>query len=79
MDPLAAPYVNLFRVVLHRADAQGRLHAGVDIELLAGTFSALAFERIVGYGLAIDDAYVVRVVDGLLMPACTYAVGRQNP
>jgi AcrR family transcriptional regulator len=79
MDPLAAPYVNLFRVVLHRADAQGRLDAGVDIELLAGTFSALAFERIVGYGLAIDDAYVVRVVDGLLMPACTYAVGRQNP
>ncbi len=41
-----------------------------DIDLLASTFSALAFERVAAYGLAVDDAFVVRVVDGLLMPAC---------
>jgi AcrR family transcriptional regulator len=69
IDPLAAPYIDLFRVVLNRAGSRGQLRADVDIDLLAGTFSALAFERIVGYGAAIDDAYVVRVVDGLLLPA----------
>ena len=40
------------------------------IDLLASAFSALAFERIAGYGLPIDEAFVVRVVDGLLLPAC---------
>jgi hypothetical protein len=39
-------------------------------KLLASAFSALAFERIAGYGLPIDEAFVVRVVDGLLLPAC---------
>ena len=71
IDPLAAPYVTLFRAVFQRAEAQGRLRTNVDIDLLASTFSALAFERIAGYGLAIDETFVVRVVDGLLIPACT--------
>ena len=70
IDPLATPYVNLFRVVLERAQTQGQLRVGVDIDLLASTFSALAFERVAGYGLVVDEAFVVRVVDGLLMPAC---------
>lgn len=70
-DPLAAPYINLFRDVLHRAGTQGQLRAGADIELLASTFSALAFERVAGYGLAVDEAFVVRVIDELLLPACT--------
>jgi AcrR family transcriptional regulator len=70
-DPLAAPYIRLFRVVLDRAETRGQLRAGVDIELLASTFSALAFERIAGHGLAVDEAFVVRVIDGLLLPACT--------
>ncbi len=71
IDPLAAPYVALFRVVLHRAETHGQLRNGADIDLLASTFSALAFERVAGYGLAVDEAFVVRVVDGLLMPACS--------
>ncbi len=69
-DPLATPYVNLFRVVLQRAKTQGQLRIGSDIDLLASTFSAVAFERVAGYGLAVDEAFVVRVVDGLLLPAC---------
>jgi AcrR family transcriptional regulator len=68
-DPLAAPYVDLFRVVLERAETDMQLRAGADIELLAGTFSAIAFERIAGYGLPVDEAFIVRVVDGLLLPA----------
>lgn len=74
-EPLATPYIDVFRVVLLRAEAQGRLRSGVDIELLSSTFSALAFERLVGYALTVDDAFVVRVVDGLLLPAC---VGQPN-
>lgn len=70
IDPLASPYVALFREVLERAETAGMLRMGTDIDLLAGTFSALAFERVAAYGLAVDDAFVVRVVDGLLMPAC---------
>ena len=70
-DPLAAPYINLFRVVLERAETRGQLRAGADIELLASTFSALAFERFAGYGLIVDEGFVVRVVDGLLLPVCT--------
>jgi AcrR family transcriptional regulator len=70
IGPLAAPYVTLFREVFKRAEVLGLLRTGVDIDLLASTFSALAFERIAGYGLAIDETFVVRVVDGLLIPAC---------
>jgi hypothetical protein len=44
-DPLAAPYINLFRLVLQRAEARGQLRDGADIELLAGTFSALRADR----------------------------------
>jgi hypothetical protein len=70
IDRLATPYISLFRVVLQRADAARQLRAGADIELLARAFSALTFERIAGYGLAVDEAFVVRVVDGLLLPGC---------
>jgi AcrR family transcriptional regulator len=68
-DPLATPYVNLFRVVLRRTETQGQLRIGADIDLLASTFSAVAFERVAGYGLTVDEAFVVRVIDGLLLPA----------
>jgi hypothetical protein len=37
----------------------------------ASTFAALAFERTAAYGLALDEAFVEQVVDGLLLPACT--------
>jgi hypothetical protein len=58
-----------------RANAARQLRAGADIELLARAFSTLAFERIAGYGLAVDEAFVVRVVDGLLLPACIDRAG----
>ena len=43
------------------------LRTGADIELMGSTFSA-RLERVAGYGLVVDEEFVVRVVDGLFYP-----------
>lgn len=66
---IADPYLATFVQVLERAVARGLVDADLDLELAARTFPALAFERTAAHGVPVDEAFVTRVVDGLLLPA----------
>ncbi len=68
-DALGAPYSGLFESVLSRAVERGLVHEGADVETLAEVFPAIAYQRVAARGLMLVEEDVVRVVDGVLLPA----------
>lgn len=68
---LGAPYGNLFEQVLSRAVDRGTVPAGVDVPTLAQVFPAIAYQQVAAQGRLITEHDVVRVVDGVLLPALT--------
>jgi AcrR family transcriptional regulator len=66
---LGAPYSGLFEGVLTRAVDRGQVHGGADVAILAEVFPAIAYQRVAAQGLFLVDDDVVRVVDGVLLPA----------
>ena len=68
-DALGAPYGGLFEGVLSRAVDRGSVSAGVDVETLAEVFPAIAYQRVAAKGLLLVEDDVIRVVDGVLLPA----------
>jgi AcrR family transcriptional regulator len=70
-DALGAPYSGLFERVLSRAVDRGWATGTADIEILAEVFPAIAYQRVAARGLLVVEEDVVRVVDGVLLPALT--------
>lgn len=68
-EALGAPYSGLFKRVIARAVDRGAVPVGVDVETLAEVFPAFAYQRVAALGLLLVEADVVRVVDGVLLPA----------
>ena len=66
---LGVPYSGLFEGVLTRALDRGQVHRGADVAMLAEVFPAIAYQRVAAQGLLLVDDDVVRVVDGVLLPA----------
>lgn len=66
---LGAPYGSLFERVLSRAVERGTVRADVDVPTLAQVFPAIAYQQVAAQGRLIDAHDVVRVVDGVLLPA----------
>jgi hypothetical protein len=54
--------------VITRAIERGQALASADAEAVSQVFPALAFLRGAALGLSVDEEFVVRVVDNLLMP-----------
>jgi hypothetical protein len=54
--------------VITRAVERGQALASADAEAVSQVFPALAFHRGAALGLPVDEEFVVRVVDNLLMP-----------
>ena len=75
-SPPHAPYSGLFEWVLARAVDRGLVPEGVDIETLAEVFPAVAYQRVAARGLHLVQDDVVRVVDGVLLPALLGHRGR---
>ena len=69
LDALGAPYAGLFEQVLARAVDRGWAPAAADIATLAEVFPAVAYQRVAARGLLLVEEDVVRVVDGVLLPA----------
>ncbi|RKR74727.1 TetR/AcrR family transcriptional regulator [Frondihabitans australicus] len=67
-DGIGTHYAALFLEVLQRAVRRGLISETLDLPLIAGTFPALAFHRVVVDGQNVDDTYAVNVVDTILMP-----------
>jgi AcrR family transcriptional regulator len=68
-DALGAPYGELFEIVLSRAVSRGSVPPSTDVQTLAEVFPAIAYQRVAARGLLLLDEDVVRVVDGVLLPA----------
>jgi AcrR family transcriptional regulator len=68
-DALGAPYSGLFESVLARAVDRGSVPEEADIETVAEVFPSIAYQRVAARGLLLDERDVVRVVDGVLLPA----------
>jgi AcrR family transcriptional regulator len=68
-DALGAPYGELFESVLLRAVNRGSVPESTDVETLAEVFPAIAYQRVAARGLLLVEEDVVRVVDGVLLPA----------
>jgi AcrR family transcriptional regulator len=68
-DAIGEPYTNLFGRVLARAVDRGVVPPGVDVETLAEVFPAVAYQRVAARGMLLTEHDVVRVVDGVLLPA----------
>lgn len=65
---LGLPFTRLFQQVIERAIATGKVPDIVDAKLVSDVFPALAFHRATALGLNVNDDFVVRVVDSLLLP-----------
>lgn len=68
-DALGAPYGELFESVLSRAVNRGSVPETTDVQTLAEVFPAIAYQRVAARGLLLVEEDVVRVVDGVLLPA----------
>lgn len=78
-DAVGAPYSGLFEGVLSRAVSRGSVPESADVETLAEVFPAIAYQRVAARGLLLVEEDVVRVVDGVLLPALGAARPATNP
>ena len=76
---LGAPYEGLFQQVLARALQQGAVPAEADVATLAQVFPAIAYQQVAAQGRPITEQDVVRVVDGVLLPALAATPGTAAP
>lgn len=67
-DALGGPFTTLFHQIITRAVQRGQVPASADAESVSEVFPALAFHRGTALGLPVDEVFVVRVVDNLLLP-----------
>ncbi len=67
-DAVGAPFTELFQKVITRAIERGDVPRSADPVLVSEVFPALAFHRGAALGLPVDEDFVVRVVDRLLLP-----------
>ena len=75
-EALGAPYSSLFEQVLVRAVERGSIPEEADIAILAEIFPAVAYHRTAAMGLLVAEEDVVRVVDGVLLPALSNMIRR---
>ena len=68
-DALGSPFSKLFEHVLTRAVSHGLVEKGIDIDIISEVFPAIAFHYAAALGLPIDESLVLRVIDGILLPA----------
>jgi len=67
-DAVGAPFTELFRAVIARAVERGDAPPSADPVSVSEVFPAMAFHRAAALGQPVDDDFVVRVVDRLLLP-----------
>lgn len=68
-DALGSPFSGLFEHVLTRAVSRGLIAQGIDIDIISEVFPSIAFHYAAALGLPIEERLVLRVIDGILLPA----------
>lgn len=78
-EAIATPYSTLFKDILTRAVARGVIPRTVDVDTLAEIFPAVAYHRVAALGQLVAEDDVLRVVDGVLLPALGAAPLSRRP
>ena len=68
-DTIGSPVGGLFEHVFARAVSRGQIAKGIDIDIISEVLPAIAFHYVAALGLPIDERLVLRVIDGVLLPA----------
>jgi len=68
-DAIGFPAARLFEQVLTRAVVQGVIAQNIDIDIISEIFPAISFHYVAALRLPIDESLVLRVIDGVLLPA----------
>lgn len=68
-DAIGSRVGGLFEHVLARAVSRGQVAKGVDIDIISEVLPAIAFHYVTALELPIDERLVLRVIDGVLLPA----------
>jgi len=68
-EALGSPVDRLFGAVLTRAVTAGLLPIDLDLSIIAEVFPGIAFHYAAALNLPVDEALVLRVVDGVLLPS----------
>ncbi len=63
--------VRLMRGILDRAQARGELRAGLDLDMVAAVAPAMIVYRKMVAGQTVDDAFMERLIDSVIMPLVT--------
>jgi AcrR family transcriptional regulator len=69
-EAVTAPRVRVNRIFLRRAIERGEIPADVDVDLLAQVGGAMATHRTLILRKPVDRAFVLSVIDGVILPAC---------
>ncbi len=73
----AAPWVEANRVLIRRAIARGEASSGADVETLAQIIPSMAAYRALVQRRPFERAFLVGLLDGVLLPAL--GIARRNP
>lgn len=66
-DALGAPFTALFQHVIERWITSGSVSDAIDVQAVSELFPALAFHRLTAIGLNVDEAFVIRTIDHIVL------------
>jgi AcrR family transcriptional regulator len=73
-----APRVAVTRTVLERAASRGETESTLDLELIATVLPAMCAFRCTVQGLGVDEQYVARVLDEVILPAALTSTAKRQ-
>ena len=68
-DAIGSPFDNIFEQVLTRAVSRGLVAKDIDIATISEVFPGIAFHYGTALGRPVDESLVLRVIDGVVLPA----------
>ena len=78
-EQFVASRVRLMRELLERAQERGELRDGIDIDMVAAVAPAMISYRKMVAGMKIDDEFVVRMIDDVILPLALSHPGAAEP
>jgi AcrR family transcriptional regulator len=74
-EQFVASRVRLMRGLLDRAQLRGELRPDIDIDMVAAVAPAMISYRKMVAGLKVDDAFVLQMIDSVILPLATGTAG----
>ena len=75
-EQFVASRVRLMRGLLDRAQLRGELRPDIDLDMVAAVAPAMISYRKMVAGQKIDDAFILQMIDTVIMPLATGAAGK---